>query len=108
MVDIVTSLPPWDAAHPMSYLGLRTSRAEKLADGVPSDVDPALSLSNPSFVITIHTNQPTLFGLVPVYAGGELQQVLGPVPVPEPATLALVGIGAGLTLRRRRRRSGTC
>jgi hypothetical protein len=83
--------PPWDPLARPQFIALRTSVAEALADGLPPDVDPALSLENPLLELTVFTQAGVAEGPIEVWAGGELQTVVGPVP--EPGCLALLGSG---------------
>lgn len=93
----------WDPSNPITFIPLRTSVIEALADGLPPGYDPALSLENISFDITVYTKtNPNLRnGLIPVWAGGELQFLEGPVLIPEPSTLFLLGAGLAAILRSR-------
>jgi hypothetical protein len=95
MVDVAPNIPPWDADHPMNYLAARTTIA-----------DAALGLDNPFLRFTILTVVDAAEGMVPVWAGGDIQFVSGPVVVPAPATAVLLlaaGFAVVVAARVRRR-----
>lgn len=90
MVDGAPSPAPWEPGAAPQFVPLRTSMAEALLDGLPPAFDPALSLEQPSFELTVFAPGASE-GRIEVWAGGELQTVPGPVP--EPSTLLLWASG---------------
>ena len=102
MVDGAGIPPPWEPGAPPFFVALRTSTTEAALDGLPPAVDPGLTLENPGFDLTVFTRPGLRDGLIPVWAGGELQTVPGPIS--EPGTLALMSLGViGLGGMRRRK-----
>jgi len=93
MVDTGISPSPFGpGADPFSYIAMQVSLQESVLDGV-AGIDPALSLDTPSLAVRIHTVPEVIRGEIAVWAGGELQTVLGPVRVPAPPTAVLVALG---------------
>ncbi len=91
MKDGAADPPPWDPVNLFSYIAFRTSPEEALSDGLPVGFDPGLTLDNFEFDITVHTKRGLVDREIPVWAGGELQSLLGPgVLVPEPSSLFLL------------------
>jgi len=97
MLDGFGAPAPWDLLQPTSFLAFRTSATEALLDGLDPLFDPALSPDNPTLSLRLFVNDPVLDGPVQVWAGGELQTVIGPVrPVPAPSSALLLIIGLAL------------
>ena len=95
LVDGAPGHSPFDPVDPINYIPIR-------------NVDPAaaLSTSNPTLNLRVHTDSQARDGWIQVYAGGSLQTVAGPVMVPEPAFLPLAGALFLLPAIIRRKRRG--
>lgn len=102
MEDGAGDPPPWDPLNLFSYIAFRTSFEEALLDGLPEGFDPGLTLDNFEFDITVYTKRGLVDVQIPVWAGGELQYLVGPgVLIPEPLSLFLLAAGiAALFLKR--------
>lgn len=99
-IDSTSSLSPWDALNPISYIAMRSSDDEARADGLATGDDPAMNLGE-SVVIRVLTGTGVGDGRMGVLAGaGPLQTLVGPVP--EPGTAALVAAAALALLWRSR------
>ena len=95
MEDGTTDPAPWSLEDPLDYLAFRSS-------------EPVFDLTddNPLLTFAIETRGDRV-GIIDTWAGGELQQVEGPVPIPAPATLLLMGSAlAGLIGLRRQPLTG--
>lgn len=93
MVDGVTVPAPWGPARPARYIALRVSHSEATRDGLPPEIDPALSLDTPINPIILLTVPGVRNGIIPVCANGEIQMVPGPIASGQPPfTLGDVGI----------------
>ncbi len=106
MADGGLSAPPWDPASLIPFLAFRASVEEALADGLPPGIDPALTLDNPQLPLRVFTVDGVREGPIRVWAGGEVQTVLGPRAVSEPATLLLMGAPLLLALGGRGKSQG--
>jgi len=82
MEDVFPEPAPWGSVNPMSYISLRIKS---------SDVDPSLSPRNQSLIVQVISKPNVSLGPIDVYAGDDLQTVMGPVPGPIPA-LGAAGI----------------
>ncbi|MBI1369281.1 MAG: hypothetical protein GC162_11595 [Planctomycetes bacterium] len=91
---------PYDTSNPITYIALRASEAQAIIDGLPSGFDPALTVDNPTLTVTFHMTGDYALGLIPVWAGGEIQYVLGPVAIPEPSSAAVMMIAGAMMFRR--------
>ncbi len=93
MEDGVGDPSVWDPLNPISYIAFRTSPEKALQDGLSPSFDPALTLDNSSFDITVFTKPGVIDQPISLWAGGELQFAEGPVLVPEPSSLFLLIFG---------------
>lgn len=86
------------------FLAMQISAAEAARDGLDPLFDPALNLQNPQFRVRINMARQVAVGTIDVWAGGETQQVNGPVPIPEPRlTLPILAVLIAVAVSRRRR-----
>ncbi len=80
--DGAPNISPFDPLTPINYIPIRNT-----------DPAQALSITNASMNLRVHTTGPIMDGTISVYAGGALQQLFGPVAIPEPASFGTAASG---------------